>query len=58
MQTQKYNFWVSFTKMLIKVGALATPLVLALLPNEWVNLTLGGALYMLLDFLQKKYTTI
>lgn len=54
----KYNFWTSVAKMLVKVGVLAIPLVIGLLPKEWMDLTLGGVLYLVLDFAQKKYTSI
>lgn len=58
MKVQEYSFWKSFLKMVVKVGVLAIPLVIGLLPKEWMDLTLGGALYMLLDWMQKKFTTV
>jgi hypothetical protein len=44
--------------MVIKVGVLLLPALISLLPQGWMDLTIGGALYLILDWLQKKYTTI
>lgn len=54
----KYSFIGSLFKAVVKGSAFALPLILAILPKEWLNLTLGTALYMGLDFLQKKYTSL
>ncbi len=54
---QTYNFWQSFLKMVVKVGAFAVPVLIVQYPTV-ASLTIGGALYMALDFLQKKFTTI
>ena len=57
MQTQKYSFWQSFLKMVIKVGAFAVPILIAKFPTL-ASVSIGGALYMVLDWAQKKYTNI
>ena len=54
----KYNFWQSVLKMVVKFGVAVLPVAITLLPLEWQNLTIGGALYLVLDFLQKRYTSV
>lgn len=59
MQTiQPYSFVKSIGKFLVKGGVLVLPLLIHFLPASVLNLTLGGAGYLLVDFLQKKYTTL
>jgi len=55
---QKYSFWQSLLKMVVKVGVFLLPLLIHFLPSGWLDLTIGGVLYMVLDWLQKKYTTV
>lgn len=54
----QYKFLEGLFKALLKGGLFALPLVMAMLPQEWMNLTLGTAGYMLADFLQKRYTNL
>jgi len=55
--SQKYSFGKSLLKLAIKGGILVIPFAFTLLPKEWLNITLGSALYLLLDYIQKVYTT-
>lgn len=50
----KYSFWKGFYKALINIAIVALPLVVGVLPTEWANLTLSGALLMLVNFLKVK----
>ena len=43
--------------MVIKVGAFAVPILIAKFPTL-ASVSIGGALYMVLDWAQKKYTNI
>lgn len=53
-----YTFKSSLLKTVIRVGILSIPMLITLLPQEWMNLTLSGILYMIFDWLKAKYTTI
>ena len=52
----KYSFWKGFKKSAINLILVGAPLVFTLLPQEWMNLTLGGVLLMGLNFLKVKYS--
>lgn len=52
----EYNFWKSLLKALVKGSLFALPIVVALLPKAWMDVTVGTALYMIADYLQKKFT--
>lgn len=54
----KYNFWSSLLKAVVKGSAFALPLVVPMLPKAWMDVSFGTALYMFVDFLQKKYTSL
>ncbi len=53
-KNMEYNFFKSLFKTVIRLGLVAIPLIVAILPLEWQNLTLGGALMLLLDYLKSK----
>ena len=55
---QTYNWKNSLLKALVKGSAFAFPIVIAMLPKEWMNLTLGTIVYMALDYVQKKHTNL
>ena len=54
----KYNIWSSFLKAVVKGSVFALPIVVSLLPKEWMDITVGTLGYMLIDFVQKKYTSL
>ena len=51
----KYDFWKGFRKAVISVVLVMGTVVLDILPVEWANITLGGALVLGLNFLKVKY---
>lgn len=55
---QNYSFWKSLLKTVIKLFVFLVPLLVPLLPQAWMDITVGGILYMGADWLQKKYTTL
>lgn len=50
----KYSFKKGLGKGMVAMAIFAIPLVLDILPSETLNLTLGGALTMLLNYLKVK----
>lgn len=54
----EYNIGGSFLKAIIKGSVFALPIVISLLPKEWMDVTVGTLGYMLIDFLQKKFTSL
>lgn len=54
----QYKIGRSFVKAIVKGGVFALPLILPLVPQAWLNLTIGTLAYMLLDYLQREYTTL
>ena len=55
MLTSSYSFITGLEKTFFRMVVIAGPLVLGLLPQEWMNLTLGAALTFLINF-SKNYT--
>jgi hypothetical protein len=53
-----YNIWSGLLKAIVKGSVFSLPMILTVLPQEWLNLTVGTLGYLLLDFLQKKYTSL
>ena len=51
----KYSFIKGLIKSVVSVLLVGAPVVLGLLPAEWMNLTVGGALVLLVNFLKIKY---
>lgn len=45
----KYNFWHSVFKTIVRLFILGSPLLLALLPKTWMDLTLSGVLMLAFD---------
>lgn len=54
----QYNFWRSLLKAIVKGTLFMLPVAMTLLPAVWMNMTLGTAFYMVIDWCQKKYTTL
>ena len=48
----KYSFWKGLKKVVISLVIVGVPLVIQALPSEWANLTLSGALLLLLNWLK------
>lgn len=44
-----YSFTVGIEKTLLRVALVAGPILLAILPETWQNVTLGGALVFLIN---------
>ena len=51
----KYSFWKGLKKAVVSVILVGLPLVVTALPQEWMNLTLGGVLVLLVNFLKVKF---
>lgn len=54
----QYNWLGSLIKALVKGSVFALPVLMTLVPEAWLNITLGTMGYMLIDFLQKRFTTL
>lgn len=52
----KYDFWKGLKKALIQFVLFGIPVLLSVLPQEWMNLTLGGALALLVNYLKVRFT--
>lgn len=52
----KYSFWKGFKKAVLNVILVGAPLVVSVLPAEWMNLTIGGVLVLLVNFLKVRYS--
>lgn len=52
---QDYSFWVSIRKALVSIILVSLPIILQVTPEEWLNMTLGGALVALLNFVKYNY---
>lgn len=54
--TPKYSFLRGVGKSLINAVIFGFPILLQVLPHEWMNLTVGGILYIVYNFLKVKAT--
>lgn len=53
---KKYSLWKGVWKAIVSVVLVGAPLVFTVLPTEWANITLGGVLVILVNFLKVKYS--
>lgn len=53
---QTYSFKKSLIKNLIRLALFGIPILMTLLPHEWMNMTLGTVLAMIFDVLKAKTT--
>jgi hypothetical protein len=51
-----YSFKKGLSKTLINSVIFLAPVVIAVLPETWQNMTLSGAIYMLVNFLKVTYS--
>ena len=51
----EYSFWKGLKKSVVSVILVGLPLVVTLLPQEWMNLTLGGLAVLLLNYLKVRF---
>lgn len=47
---QKYSFLIGLEKTVVRLLVIGVPIVMAVFPETWMNITLAGALNMLLNF--------
>lgn len=52
----KYSLTKGVVKSVVSVVLVGVPLVLQVLPEAWMNMTVGGALVLLVNFLKVKYS--
>jgi len=49
-----YSYWRSIKKALVRGLLIAIPIALQAFPEQWLNLTLGGVLIFILDWLKHR----
>jgi len=49
---QKYSFWIGFKKAFVQVILFGLPLLAQILPEAWMNLTLGGVLTLVVNYIK------
>lgn len=52
VEVNKYSFLVGLEKTLLRVAVIVVPIIYNVLPAEWMNITLGGALIFLMNFIK------
>jgi len=52
----RYNFTQGLAKAGISMVLIGISMLLNLLPQEWMNLTVGGALVLVLNYFKVKYS--
>ena len=55
VEYMKYSFLKGIVKSAVAVLLVGLPVVVQVLPAEWMNLTVGGLLVLLVNFLKVKY---
>lgn len=48
--TSKYSFLIGLEKTFFRSFVIAGPILIGLLPEQWMNLTLGAAITFLINF--------
>lgn len=51
----KYSFKKGLTKSIISAVVFYLPILVGFLPAEWMNMTIGGVLALLVNFVKVKY---
>ncbi len=54
----KYSFWKGVWKTVLAVVIFGIPIALDWLPKEWMDITLGGLIFLLVNFLKVKYKSL
>lgn len=54
----QYSFSKGLKKSLISMVLIGLPMLLQLLPEQWLNLTLGGALVLIVNYLKIRYVNL
>jgi hypothetical protein len=52
--TNKYSFLIGAEKTIFRLVTIAGPILVELLPETWMNITLGAALTFLINFAKNK----
>lgn len=55
METKKYSFWIGLRKMAVNLLVVAGPMLVGVLPQEWMNMTLSGAILLVINYAKVKY---
>jgi hypothetical protein len=53
---KNYSFWKGVWKAVVSVVLVGAPVVFTIMPAEWQNLTMGGLLVLLVNFVKVKYS--
>ena len=53
---KEYSFLRGLRKSVVAVLLVGLPMVLQVMPADWANLTVGGGLVLLVNFLRVKYS--
>jgi len=49
-----YSFWTGLKKALVQVVLFGLPLLIQLLPEAWMNITVGGLLTLAVNYIKVK----
>lgn len=49
---KEYSFWKGLSKAIFNILVVAIPLLIEILPAEWANLTLSGALLIFVNYIK------
>ena len=52
--TKKYSVLIGLEKSLFRTLVVATPILIGILPQEWMNVTLGTALLFVSNYAKNK----
>ncbi len=50
-----YSFWKGFWKAVTSMALVGLPILLQILPSDWLNMTVGGIAVLVLNFLKFSY---
>ena len=56
MKKTNYSFWIGLRKAVINLVVVAGPVLLTLMPEVWANLTLSGAVLLIINYLKVSYS--
>jgi len=52
----KYSFWKGVKKSALSVILVGAPIVISALPTQWMDITVGGLLVLIVNYLKFKAT--
>jgi hypothetical protein len=58
METKTYSFGIGVKKALVAIVLFGLPLLVEILPEQWMNLTIGALLTLAVNYIKFNYNNL